>query len=83
MSNKTIKIGNVMDHYDNPIAELINAACRFDSTIIFESDTKKINAKSIMGMMALRMKVGMEIDVVTNGDDEDKALVAMEQFLSC
>lgn len=83
MSNKTIKIGNVMDRYDNPIAELINAACKFDSTIMFESDARQINAKSIMGMMALRMQSGMEIEVVTEGSDEDKALTAMEEFLTC
>ena len=83
MSNKVITIGNIMEHYENPIAELINAACKFDSTIIFESDTKKINAKSIMGMMALPMKAGMEIKIVTEGKDEELALTSMESFLHC
>lgn len=83
MSNKLVKIGNVMERYDNPIAELINAACKFDSTIFFESNTKKINAKSIMGMMALPMRNGMEIQVVTEGSDEDRALTAMVDFLTC
>jgi len=83
MNNKTITVGNVMEKYDNPIAELINAACRFSSTIFLASENKKINAKSIMGMMAMPIKSGMEIEVVTEGADEDVALTAMEDFLAC
>lgn len=83
MNSKMIVIGNIMDSYDNPIAELVNVACHFDSNITFENGTKRINAKSIMGMMAFPMQKGIKLDIVAEGTDEERAIEAMEQFLVC
>lgn len=83
MSSKNVVIGNIMDNYDNPIAELVNVACHFDSNITFANGTKRINAKSIMGMMAFPMQKGVELGIVAEGTDEERALQAMEQFLVC
>ncbi len=49
MSKKEIIVSNVSEEHNNPIAELVQVACRFDSEIILESDNRRINAKSIMG----------------------------------
>ena len=51
MSKKEIIVSNVSEEHNNPIAELVQVACRFDSEIILESDNRRINAKSIMGIM--------------------------------
>ena len=48
---------------------------KFDSEITLESDNRKINAKSIMGIMAFNPSDGMSVDIVTKGDDEQEALV--------
>ena len=69
--------------HDNPIAELVQVACCFDSEIILESNNRKINAKSIMGIMAFNPTVGMSVDIVVDGKDEEEALQAMEKFLVC
>ena len=53
------------------------------SEITLESDNRKINAKSIMGIMAFNPSDGMSVDIVTKGDDEQEALVAIENFLVC
>ena len=83
MSRKEIVVSNVSEEHNNPIAELVQVACRFDSEIILESENRRINAKSIMGIMAFNPSDGMNVDIVTKGDDEQEALVAMEKFLVC
>ena len=82
MSKKEIVVSNV-SKYDNPIAELVQVACRYDSNITLESNDRKINAKSIMGIMAFNPSDGMSVDIVTEGSDEQEALVAIEKFLVC
>ena len=82
MSRKEIVVSNV-SKYDNPIAELVQVACRYDSNIKLESNDRKINAKSIMGIMAFNPSKGMTVNIVTDGKDEEEALLAMEKFLVC
>ena len=83
MSRKEIVVSNVSEEHNNPIAELVQVACRFDSNITLESNNRKINAKSIMGIMAFNHSSGMKVDIVAEGSDEEEALVAMEKFLVC
>lgn len=82
MSKKEIVVSNV-SKYDNPIAELVQVACRYDSNITLESNDRKINAKSIMGIMAFNPSKGMTVNIVAEGKDEEEALLAMEKFLVC
>lgn len=83
MSRKKVIVSNVSEGHDNPIAELVQVACRFDSEITLESDNHRINAKSIMGIMAFNPSEGMTVNIVADGSDENEALVAMEKFLVC
>lgn len=83
MSKKSVIVSDVAKGHDNPIAELVQVACRFDCEITLESDNRRINAKSIMGIMAFNPSQGMEVDIVADGEDEQEALVAMEKFLVC
>ena len=83
MSRKNVIVSNVSESHENPIAELVQLACRFDSEIILESDNRRINAKSIMGIMAFNPSEGMSINIVTEGSDEEEAVLAIEKFLVC
>ena len=83
MSNKEVVVSDVRREHDNPIAELVQVACQFDSNIVLENDNRKINAKSIMGIMAFNPTRGMTVNIVADGSDEQEALVAMEKFLVC
>ena len=65
-----------------PIAHLVQLANQFESGIYFEMDTKRVNAKSIMGMMSLVLSTGSTVTIDAEGDDEGKAIVAMENFLT-
>lgn len=83
MSRKEVIVSNVSEEHNNPVAELVQVACRFDSEIILESENRRINAKSIMGIMAFNPSKGMTVSIEANGRDEQEALVAMEKFLVC
>ena len=82
MSKKSIVVTKVCEGHDNPIAELVQVACKFDSEITLESDNRKINAKSIMGMMSLALAPGEKVTVIADGTDEDDAIFGMENYLS-
>ena len=83
MSRKDVIVSNVTKGHDNPIAELVQVACRFDSEIILESDNRRINAKSIMGIMAFNPSEGMSVSIVAEGSDEEEAILEIEKFLVC
>ena len=78
MSRINVIVSNVSKGHANPIAELVQLACRYDSEIILESDNRRIYAKSFMGIMAFNPCDGMSIDIVTKGADEEEAGMAIE-----
>ena len=65
-----------------PVAMLVQVASQFESTVYISSEDRKVNAKSIMGMMSLGLASGEEVTVVADGNDEDTAVVEIEKFLS-
>ena len=83
MKKQNVIVSNVADGHDNPIAELVQLACTFDSDIILENQNRRINAKSIMGIMAFNPSDGMSVDITTEGEDEQAAMDAIEKFLVC
>ena len=75
----TIRLSEGLDA--RPIALLVQEASQYSSTVYIEVADKQVNAKSIMGMMSLRLTPGEEITVVANGADEEEAAKGIETFL--
>ena len=65
-----------------PVAVFVQVASQFDSSIYVEVGTKKVNAKSIMGMMTLGLDVGEAVGVSADGADEEKASAEIEKYLA-
>ena len=65
-----------------PVAMLVQVASQFESTVYINSEDRKVNAKSLTGMMSLGLASGEEVTVVADGNDEDTAVVEIEKFLS-
>ena len=65
-----------------PVAVFVQVASQYESTIYVEVDDKKVNAKSIMGMMSLGLDNGETLTVVADGSDESVAVAHIERFLS-
>ncbi len=76
----TIKIPNGLEA--RPAALLVQVASQYESSIYIECEEKKINAKSIMGMMSLGLAAGEEVVVSANGSDEEAAVKHIEEYLS-
>lgn len=65
-----------------PVAVLVQVASQYNSSIYVECDDRKVNAKSIMGMMTLGLPAGEEVVVSANGDDEQTAMDDIVKYLS-
>lgn len=63
------------------VAVAVQIASKYDSDIYFEVGTKKVNAKSIMGMMTLGIGAGEAVDVAISGADETEAMEEIEKYL--
>lgn len=82
MLEKSMKIQLKNGLEARPVAVLVQVASQHESSVYIESAGKKVNAKSIMGMMSLGLDSGAEITVVADGKDEEEALTSIEKFLS-
>ena len=74
-----VKHKNVIEN--RLIALLVQEANHFSCKISFQKDNKKINDKSIMGMMSLVLKEGDQIILITDGEDENAATESIKELL--
>ena len=81
MITKSIEIKLPRGLEARPVAELVQLASKYDSTVHIEAQEKKVNAKSIMGMMTLVLSAGDRIVVSADGKDEEEALKGVEAYL--
>lgn len=65
-----------------PVALLVQVASQYESKVYIESGEKKVNAKSIMGMMSLSLAAGETLEVIADGKDESEAITSIEKYLS-
>ena len=75
-----IKIPSGLD--PSTIALFIQIASQYDSGVYVEVKNKKVNAKSIMGMMSLGLDNGENVTVSVDGADEEEAMKSIEEYLS-
>ncbi len=76
----TIQLANGLEA--RPVAMLVQVASQFESEIQIESGVRKVNAKSIMGMMTLGLSTGESVVVYADGKDEEDAIRGIEEYLS-
>ena len=81
MVSKTVKVNLAEDAEARPVAVLVQKASQFDSKVYIHADDKKINAKSIMGMMSLGLTQDEEITISAEGMDEEKAVATLAEYL--
>lgn len=65
-----------------PAAQFVQEANRFTSDVFLEKDDKRINAKSIMGLMSLAITKGTGIKLIAEGSDEEAAIEKLSEFVS-
>ena len=82
MLKKSMKIQLKNGLEARPVAVLVQVASQHESSVYIEYEGKKVNAKSIMGMMSLGLDSGEEVTVIADGKDEEEAVANIEKFLS-
>lgn len=82
MIQKSIQIKLEKGLEARPVAMLVQVASQFESTVYINAQDRKVNAKSIMGMMSLGLASGEQVTVVAEGNDENLAVDEIEKFLS-
>ena len=81
MKMKAVKIQLSGGLEARPVAMLVQVASQHDSTVYLESEGKKVNAKSIMGMMSLGLDSGELVTVIADGPDEEVAVEDIAKYL--
>ena len=82
MLERTVKVAMTEGTEERPGAVLVQIASQYESQIHLVSDDKKINAKSIMGMMSMGFTEGQEITVIADGKDEAAAVKEISEYLT-
>ena len=82
MIEKSIKIQLNGGLEAMPVAMLVQVASQHESSVYIMSEGRKVNAKSIMGMMSLALDTGESVTVSADGKDEQQAIQSIEEYLS-
>lgn len=82
MIEKSIKIQLNGGLEARPVAMLVQVASQHESSVYIMSEGRKVNAKSIMGMMSLALDTGESVTVSADGKDEQEAIQSIEDYLS-
>lgn len=78
---KTVTICNKLGLHARASTKLVDCADKFSSEIMLHCNGKKVNAKSIMGIMMLAASKGTEIEIVIDGEDESEAMYKITHLI--
>ena len=82
MVEKILTVKNRAGIHARPATLLVQAAGKFDSEINLEFNGKKVNLKSIMGVMSLGIGKDASITITAEGSDEQDALRTLTDTLT-
>ncbi len=80
--SKNIEIINKLGLHARAAAQFVQLASSFKSHIEIEKDNRRVNGKSIMGVMMLAAGKGSEITLYANGDDEEESMQKIEELIN-
>jgi phosphocarrier protein len=75
-------INDELGLHARPAGLLVKMAAKYKSDIQLGTPAKMVNAKRIIGVMALTLKQGNEMTMTFNGEDEAEAVAAVKEFLA-
>lgn len=81
-ASRDIEIINKLGMHARAAAKFVKLATSFDSNIDIQKDSRRVNAKSIMGVMMLAASKGSTITIHADGSDAEKSLDALEQLIN-
>lgn len=81
MISKEVKITNAIGLHARPATFFIQKANTYKSSIWVEKDDRKVNAKSLLGVLSLGIAKGMTIVLVADGQDEETAIAGLSDLI--
>lgn len=81
MVEKTVEINNPVGLHARPAAIFVQTAGKFTSNIWLIGENKKVNAKSIMGIMSLAIPKGTVVTIRADGEDEISAVDELVELI--
>ena len=81
MIRKDVTITNNIGLHARPATFFIQKANMFKSSIWIEKDDRKVNAKSLLGVLSMGIAKGMTVTLVADGQDEDVAINGLTELI--
>jgi phosphocarrier protein len=82
MRQREVEIVNKLGLHARASAKLTQVAGRFKSGVWLERNGRRVNAKSIMGVMMLAAAMGTRLVIETDGPDEEEAMEALTRLIA-
>ncbi len=82
MISKEVLINNESGLESKKAALFIQRASNYKSSIWIEMGERKANAKSLLGMLSLKIPNGTKVNLIIEGEDEEDAIKGLEEFLA-
>ena len=82
MYTKTAVVNNQVGLHARPATFFIQKENEFKSSIWVEVEERRVNAKSLLGVLSLGIVKGTEITLIANGPDEEEAVEALATLLA-
>ena len=82
MISRNITIQNNVGLHARPATFFIQKVNSYKSSIWVEKDDRRVNAKSLLGVLSLGVTQGMQITLIADGQDEVEALNGLEELVS-
>jgi phosphocarrier protein HPr len=82
MSQREVEIVNKLGLHARAAAKLTQLAAKYQSEVALSRNNRKVNAKSIMGVMMLAAGKGAKVTLETSGPDEAEAMEAIVSLIS-
>lgn len=74
MCDKTVTVQNQVGLHARPATFFVQKANEFKSSIWVEKEERRVNAKSLLGVLSLGIMGGTEINILASGSDEEEAV---------
>ena len=82
MVSKIVVINNQVGLHARPATFFIQKANEFKSNIWIEKEERKVNAKSLLGVLSLGVVKGTSITVIAEGEDEEEAVATLAELVN-
>ena len=82
MLRKEVVISNSIGLHARPATFFIQKANLYKSSIWVEKDERKVNAKSLLGVLSLGIAKGMTVVLIADGPDEDSAINGLVDLIN-